>query len=33
MSSKTVKFIKKKHNGNDWMTDDLLDLINLQNRL
>ena len=30
MSSKTVKFNKKKHKGNDWMTDDLLDLINLK---
>ena len=33
MSSKTVEFNKKKHKGNDWMTDDLLDLINLKNRL
>ena len=33
MSIKTVKFNKKKHKGNDWMTDDLLDLINLKNRL
>ena len=33
MSSKTVKFNKKKHKENDWMTDDLLDLINLKNRL
>ena len=33
MSSKTVKFNKKKHKGNDWMTDNLLDLINLKNRL
>ena len=23
----------KKHKGNDWMTDDLLDIINLKNRL
>ena len=34
MSSKTVKFYKKKHKGNDSMTYDLLDLINLnKNRL
>ena len=30
MSSKTVNFNKKNHRGNDWMTDDLLDLINLK---
>ena len=32
MSSKTVRFHKKKktHKGNDWMTDGLLDLINLK---
>ena len=30
MSSKTVNFNKKQHKGNDWMTDDLLDLINLK---
>ena len=30
MSSKTVNSMRKKHKGNDWMTDDLLDLINLK---
>ena len=31
MASKTVTFYKKKkHKGNDWMTDNLLDIINLK---
>ena len=30
MSSKTVKFNKKTHEGNYWMTGHLLDLINLK---
>ena len=32
MSSKIVKFNRNKHKRNDWMTDDLLDLIKLKKK-